>query len=359
MTVVLRLLPLVGLVLGAGLVMALTGRVPAVPATLRDWAFMLGAVGGLASLGYIVSMIILRPGKAAVARPDAPTALRPITIPEESAAAPVAGSDDALLALDAMVGLAPVKDEVRNLIARARVDAMRRAQGAQVAAVSQHMVFTGPPGVGKTEVARVLGAVFRQMKLLRKGHLVETDRAGLVGSYVGQTAQRTLDKCREALDGILFIDEAYSLVGGGYSQDFGAEAVDTLLKFMEDNRDRIVVIVAGYPDQMAEFIDMNPGLAGRFTRHIDFPAYSAADLQEIFVRMAARQGFILPDDAVALTQGWLGSRIGAKDWANAREMRSLLERAREAQAVRIASDPNPDLNLLVSDDLRAALRPRR
>jgi ATP-dependent Clp protease ATP-binding subunit ClpA len=285
--------------------------------------------------------------------------LRPITIPDTTTADHVETPDDALLMLESMVGLVPVKEELRSLMARAKVDALRRAQGAQVASVSQHMVFTGPPGVGKTEVARILGAVFHQTKMLRKGHLVETDRAGLVASYVGQTAARTLDKCREALDGILFIDEAYTLVGGGYAQDFGAEAVDTLLKFMEDNRDRIVVIVAGYPDQMKGFINMNPGLAGRFTRYIDFPAYAANDLLEILNRMAKSQGFTLPEDTAELAQSWLAERMTAKDWSNAREMRSLLERMREAQAVRIAAHTNPDLNRLTSEDLRHALRPRR
>ncbi len=352
-----RYLPLFGLIAGVGLAALLMGT-GTLPVALRDWAFALGSFGALGSLGYIASLLILRPGRSAQVAAKAPVTLRPITIPDAPEPAQTDRADDGLVMLDAMVGLAPVKEEVRNLIARAKVDTMRRAQGAQVAAVSQHMVFTGPPGVGKTEVARILGTVFKQMKLLRKGHLVETDRAGLVAGYVGQTATRTLEKCREALDGILFIDEAYTLAGEG-SNDFGREAIDTLLKFMEDNRDRIVVIVAGYPGDMQRFIEVNPGLAGRFTRYIGFPAYSAADLQEILSRMATRQGFTLPPDWVALTQPWLEARIGDRDWSNAREMRSLLERAREAQAIRIAALQNPDLNALTADDLRAALRPRR
>ena len=199
-----------------------------------------------------------------------------------------------------------------------KVEQKRREQGLPIAAVSQHMVFTGPPGVGKTEVARVIGEIFRALKVLRKGHIVETDRAGLVAGYVGQTATKTLDRCREALDGILFIDEAYTLAassGGGDGHDFGKEAIDTLLKFMEDNRERIIVIVAGYPNEMRRFIESNPGLSSRFTKTINFPSYGAADLCEILRRMAARQQFSLPDDFAAALTPWIeaarqGARLG-------------------------------------------------
>jgi stage V sporulation protein K len=202
----------------------------------------------------------------------------------------------------------------------------------------------------------VIGEIFRAMKVLRKGHIIETDRAGLVAGYIGQTATKTLDKCRDALDGVLFIDEAYTLAAGsgGGGSDFGKEAIDTLLKFMEDNRDRIIVIVAGYPNDMRRFIESNPGLASRFTKTVDFPSYGPADLCEILRRMAARQHFSLPDDFIAALTPWIEQRRGASDWGNARSMRTLLEKAREAQAIRISTDPLADLSRIATEDLLEA-----
>jgi SpoVK/Ycf46/Vps4 family AAA+-type ATPase len=260
----------------------------------------------------------------------------------------------ALAKLDAMVGLGAVKQEVKRLSARLEVEQKRRAQGLPIAALSQHMVFTGPPGVGKTEVARVIGEIFRALKVLRKGQIVETDRAGLVAGYVGQTATKTLDRCREALDGILFIDEAYTLAASGGDHDFGKEAIDTLLKFMEDNRDRIIVIVAGYSNEMRRFIESNPGLSSRFTKTVDFPRYAAADLCEILKRMAERQHFSLPDDFAAALTPWIEARSNAPDWGNARSMRTLLEKAREAQAIRISTDSDADLSRIATADILEA-----
>jgi SpoVK/Ycf46/Vps4 family AAA+-type ATPase len=280
--------------------------------------------------------------------------VRPIAVTEFDQKAEASSMDIAMAKLDAMVGLVPVKQEVKGLVARMQVEQKRRDQGLDVSALSQHMVFTGPPGVGKTEVARLVGEIYRGLKVLRKGHVVETDRAGLVAGYIGQTATKTLDRCREALDGILFIDEAYSLATGGGDSDFGKEAIDTLLKFMEDNRDRIVVIVAGYRNEMRRFIDSNPGLGSRFSKTVDFPSYNSSELCEIFRRMAARQQFALPDGVEAKLKPWIEGRAKADDWANAREMRTLLEKSREAQAMRVAGDPAADISVVTIEDIIVA-----
>jgi len=262
--------------------------------------------------------------------------------------------DQALDRLEEMVGLQSVKEEVNKLMSALDVERLRREQGLAVAPISRHMVFTGPPGVGKTEVARALGEIYRSLNVLRKGHLVETDRAGLVAGYIGQTAPKTLDKCKEALDGILFIDEAYSLARPG--QDFGQEAIDTLLKFMEDNRDRIVVIVAGYPNEMQRFINSNPGLSSRFTKTIEFPPYAENELAAILRLMAKQQNFVLPDGLESSLGPWLKVGMRSKSWGQAREMRTLLERAREAQATRIAHDPSADIRQLAIADIDAAIK---
>ena len=206
-------------------------------------------------------------------------------------------------------------------------------------------------------MARALAAIFRGVGVLRKGHLVETDRTGLVAGYIGQTAEKTLEKCKEALDGVLFIDEAYALSAGGAGNDFGREAIDTLLKFMEDHRDRIVVIVAGYPNEMRRFIASNPGLASRFAKTIDFPSYGVDEMSEILRLMAKRESFNLPPGIESKLAPWIAENSKREDWGNAREIRTLLEKAREAQAMRISKDPEADLQTIELQDFAKVLGP--
>jgi S1-C subfamily serine protease/Holliday junction resolvasome RuvABC ATP-dependent DNA helicase subunit len=264
----------------------------------------------------------------------------------------------ALEELGQMAGLEKVKAEIGTLIARLQVEAARRQQGLPVAPISLHMVFTGAPGTGKTAVARLYGAILRDLGVLEKGHLVETDRAGLVAGYVGQTALKTREKIADALDGILFIDEAYTLADqAGAAADFGREAIDTLLKEMEDKRDRLVVIVAGYPDQMRKFLASNPGLPSRFTKAIEFKSYEAGDLVAITHSMARRDGLHLSPDADPVLKTFFERARTASDFANARTARTVLERAREAQAARIApliGSPGVDLGELTLTDIQSA-----
>ena len=239
--------------------------------------------------------------------------------------------------LDALTGLGPVKDQVKTLARLVAVNGERRARGMKVAPVSYHCVFTGNPGTGKTTVARILAGIFRDLGVLKKGHLVETDRSGLVAEYVGQTAMKTNKVVDSALDGMLFVDEAYSLVGGG-SEDYGREAIATLLKRMEDDRSRLVVVLAGYTDDMERFIASNPGLKSRFSRFIEFPDYSAAELAEIFLSFVKRNQYVCTSGAMRALKRRIAAAVArrGKDFGNARFVRNLFERAIERQAARLA-----------------------
>uniref|UniRef100_UPI0034DDFD50 AAA family ATPase n=1 Tax=Streptomyces flavofungini TaxID=68200 RepID=UPI0034DDFD50 len=211
--------------------------------------------------------------------------------------------EEAMGQLDRMVGLEPVKRQLRTLTAQLRMAAVRREQGLSATTAPLHFVFAGPPGTGKTTVARVIGKVFAGLGLLERGHLVEAQRVDLVGQHLGATAIKTTAIIDSAMDGVLFIDEAYALINSGYDggDAFGKEAVQVLLKRAEDDRDRLVVILAGYPDEIGELLSTNPGLASRFTTRVDFPSYSAEELAEIARTVLEEQGDVLdPDARVAL-----------------------------------------------------------
>lgn len=238
-----------------------------------------------------------------------------------------------------LIGLSSVKAEIENIYNLVKIQKVRISKGLNAPDISYHCIFTGNPGTGKTTVARLVAQIYKNLGILTKGHLVETDRSGLVAEYVGQTAVKTNKIIDSALDGVLFIDEAYSLVQNGGGNDFGLEAIATLLKRMEDNRDRLVVILAGYSDEMKQFINANPGLQSRFNRYVHFDDYSADDLTSIFVCNLSKYDYKMSEDAEKAIKEVMDNAVNNKDknFGNARFARNLFEKTIERQAKRLAS----------------------
>ena len=266
--------------------------------------------------------------------------------------------------LDNLIGLDEVKKEVRSLANFVKLQKQRKDQGLKSPKMSYHLVFTGSPGTGKTTVARIVARIYKDLGILKKGHTVETDRSGLVGQYIGQTAPKTNQIVDSAMNGVLFIDEAYALVPEHSTQDYGQEAISTLLKRMEDNRDSLVVIIAGYSNEMQRFIDSNPGLQSRFTRYINFPDYTADELVRIFYMYMKKNEYTLSKEADAMLREKLEYAVAPKDrnFGNARYVRNIFEKTIEQQANRLAKQTGlskEQLTELTSEDLEYAFSAKK
>ncbi|MDC5698540.1 AAA family ATPase [Intrasporangium calvum] len=318
-------------------------------AVLREWGYQRtpDPAGAAASSGTEPSGIPPAGDPAATQRdPVAPAAAAEDAEPTE----PEKSVEELLAELDAMIGLDRVKKEIHRQVALLKVEKMRVEAGLKAARMSRHLIFVGNPGTGKTTVARLVGAIYRALGLLPQGQLVEVDRSELVAGYVGQTAMKTAEVCAKAVGGVLFIDEAYALTGDQFAQ----EAVNTLVKEMEDHRADLVVIVAGYPEPMVHFIAQNPGLASRFTTTIEFDDYSDDELLAILDSIAAKAEYELTDEARRRVRHALEATARTPAFGNGRFVRNLFEHAVGRHAWRLQDAVEPtvdDLRLLTEDDV--------
>jgi Cdc6-like AAA superfamily ATPase len=312
-------------------------------------------------LGAMDTAGVRRPGQPAAARPKevpaAATTAETPTAPEapEPEQEPPRPLDDLLAELDALIGLVGVKREVRRAADLTRIEQIRKERGLPILEHSRHLVFTGNPGTGKTTVARLLSQIYRTLGVIEKGHLVETDRSQLVAGFVGQTAIQVRKVFDEADQGMLLIDEAYALLRGG-DNDFGREAIDTIVKLVEDRRETIIVVLAGYPEEMAKLVDANPGLRSRFPKFIDFPDYSTDELMAIFTSLGAKQRYVCDPDAQAKVRAWIDAQPRVRGFGNGRLARNLFEAAVARQAGRLVGVDKPSddqLCTLTVDDVPA------
>ncbi len=278
---------------------------------------------------------------------------------EETELPPPEKVEDLLAELDSLCGLDKVKQDVHSLINLVKVRQLREENGLSVPPMSLHLVFMGNPGTGKTTVARLLARLYRAIGVLSKGQLVETDRSGLVAGYVGQTAIKTQEIITKAMGGVLFIDEAYSLISPDGTNDFGKEAIEVLLKNMEDHRDDLIVIVAGYTNLMDRFIHSNPGLESRFNKYFYFEDYTAEQLLSILESQCQRNCYQLDEEAREMAQAWLTEAYENRDenFGNARDVRNLFEQLIARQSDRVAAMEAPskeDLMCITAADFKAA-----
>ena len=266
-----------------------------------------------------------------------------------------ADEGDPFAELEGLIGLGSVKEEVRRLVELVKFNQARQAKGLGSESLTHHFIFTGNPGTGKTTVARIIAGIYKKLGVLKKGHLVEVDRAKLIAGYIGQSDAKTEAVINEALDGVLFIDEAYSLTAAGRN-DYGRQVVEILLKRMDDLRDRLVVIVAGYTREMQEFVAFNPGLESRFTKYIDFPDYSADEMVQIFASMAKAKEYVLSDAAVEQVRRRVEQEVASGQAAkgNARFVRNLFKETTERMATRVMAGwraSKRDLQLIEAEDV--------
>ena len=238
-----------------------------------------------------------------------------------------------------LIGLAPVKQRIRDIAALLLVDKLRAERGFSAGAPSLHMCFSGNPGTGKTTVALRMAAILHRLGYVRKGHLVAVTRDDLVGQYIGHTAPKTKEVLKKAMGGVLFIDEAYYLYRPENERDYGQEAIEILLQVMENNRDDLVVILAGYKDRMDKFFESNPGMSSRIAHHIDFPDYGVGELAQIADLMLETMQYRFDDDARRVFTDYLERRMVQPHFANARSVRNALDRARLRHASRLMQDP--------------------